>query len=321
MRRLKSIVVSAVMAFAGIAAMASAQAATGPEYVALGDSYASGVGAGTYDSASGDCKRSPLDYPHQWAAANPEYTLKDVTCSGATIADVRNNQLSALSSTTNFVTLTVGGNDAQFATVAKACLTESDSYCKTATSWMSYYARNQLVTELAAHPVGPQCRPLEDEARSGGACGVAPDQLLDAGPQSLVVAEDGLDQLVDGEGRVVLGHVWRHLPVRRPPGPSRVPGQQVRRAVLEAEPLRHRPGDRGLAGVRRPADEHHPWSTHAGDPTLGNRTDSPGVFMGKGWCGTRRRAGIGVPARCDPNQDPVKAGAVVSPGSDTCGVG
>lgn len=151
MRKLKSVVVSAVMAFAGIAAMANtpAQAATGPEYVALGDSYAAGVGAGTYDVSSGDCKRSPLNYPHQWAAAHTDYTLKDVTCSGATIADVRDNQLSALSSTTNFVTLTVGGNDAQFATVVEACLTKSDSYCKTATGWMSYYARNQLVDELA----------------------------------------------------------------------------------------------------------------------------------------------------------------------------
>ena len=151
MRKFKSVVFGAMLAFAGAATMSgtSAQAAPAPEYVALGDSYASGVGAGSYDAASGDCKRSTLNYPHQWAAANPEYTLKDVTCSGATIADVRNNQLSALSSTTNFVTLTVGGNDAQFASVVKACLTESDSYCKTATSWMSYYARNQLVTELA----------------------------------------------------------------------------------------------------------------------------------------------------------------------------
>lgn len=151
MRKFKSVVFGAMLAFAGAATMSgtSAQAASAPEYVALGDSYASGVGAGSYDTASGDCKRSTLNYPHQWAAANPEYTLKDVTCNGATIADVRNNQLSALSSTTSFVTLTVGGNDAQFASVVKACLTESDSYCRTATGWMSYYARNQLVTELA----------------------------------------------------------------------------------------------------------------------------------------------------------------------------
>ncbi|MFI6277318.1 SGNH/GDSL hydrolase family protein [Streptomyces sp. NPDC050988] len=140
------------MAFAGMATVAGtpAQAATGPEYVALGDSYASGVGAGPYDPASGACRRSPMNYPHQWAAAHPKYTLKDVTCSGATIADVRKNQLSALSGTTGFVTLTVGGNDAQFAKLVQTCLTKDDATCKDATDRMSSYARNQLVTELAA---------------------------------------------------------------------------------------------------------------------------------------------------------------------------
>ncbi|WP_369030202.1 SGNH/GDSL hydrolase family protein [Streptomyces adonidis] len=151
MRKLASVVVSTVVAFAGMAAVAGtpAHAAGEKEYVALGDSYASGVGAGYYDTASGDCKRSQLNYPAQSAAAHSEYTLKDVTCSGATIADVRANQLSAVTSGTDLVTLTVGGNDAQFSTVVQNCLLESDSYCKTATDWMSYYAKNQLVTELA----------------------------------------------------------------------------------------------------------------------------------------------------------------------------
>ncbi|MGP4049991.1 SGNH/GDSL hydrolase family protein [Streptomyces sp. 2A115] len=151
MRKFTAAVAAGLMTFAGPAAASgpAQAAATTAEYVALGDSYASGVGAGSYDAAGGDCKRSTKNYPHLWAAAHPEYALKDVTCSGATIADVRNNQLSALSSTTSLVTLTVGGNDAQFASVVDACLTESDSYCKTATSWMSSYARNQLVAELA----------------------------------------------------------------------------------------------------------------------------------------------------------------------------
>lgn len=151
MRRLTSAIVAGFMAFAGLGAAASApaQADTKAEYVALGDSYASGVGAAPYDASSGDCKRSPNSYPRLWAAAHPTYALKDVTCSGATIADVRNNQLSALSEKTSLVTLTVGGNDAQFASVVQACLTQSDSYCATATNWMSHYARNQLVTELA----------------------------------------------------------------------------------------------------------------------------------------------------------------------------
>jgi lysophospholipase L1-like esterase len=152
MRRLKSAVVSVALAFAGVAATAGtpAQAATEKEYVALGDSYASGVGAGHYDSASGDCKRSTVSYPALWAGVHTEYKLKDVTCSGAEIADVRADQLSALTTGTDFVTLTVGGNDAQFSSVVQACLTESDSYCRTATDWMSTYAKNQLVDELAA---------------------------------------------------------------------------------------------------------------------------------------------------------------------------
>ncbi|MER5435130.1 SGNH/GDSL hydrolase family protein [Streptomyces sp. NPDC002588] len=127
----------------------SAQAATGQEYVALGDSYASGVGAGYYDTASGACKRSTLNYPALSQAAHDGYTLKDVSCSGATIADVRANQLSALSADTDIVSLTVGGNDAQFTTVVQDCLLNTDSYCQTAASWMSVYARGQMVTDLA----------------------------------------------------------------------------------------------------------------------------------------------------------------------------
>ncbi|TQE16592.1 SGNH/GDSL hydrolase family protein [Streptomyces ipomoeae] len=149
MRKLKAAFVAGLMTCAGLAAAGGpAQAATTAEYVALGDSYASGVGAGSYDASSGDCKRSTKNYPHLWAAAHPDYALKDATCSGATIADVRADQLSALSSSTNLVTVTVGGNDAQFATVVENCLTKDEATCSFATQWMSSYARNQLVDEL-----------------------------------------------------------------------------------------------------------------------------------------------------------------------------
>ncbi|MEU1558349.1 SGNH/GDSL hydrolase family protein [Streptomyces scabiei] len=153
MRRLASALTAGLMTFAGAltATAAPAQAAAPTaEYVALGDSYASGVGAGSYDPASGDCKRSTRNYPRLWAAANPEYKLTDVTCSGAKIPDVRAKQLTALKPTTNLVTLTVGGNDAQFAPVVEACLTKDDSYCESVTMWTSYYARNQMVDELTA---------------------------------------------------------------------------------------------------------------------------------------------------------------------------
>lgn len=151
MRKLMSLAASAVMAAAGLTAMAGspAQAAEELQYVALGDSYASGVGAGNYDPAGGDCKRSANSYPSLLQKAHSEYKLTDVSCSGATIEDVRANQLSAVNGDTDVVTVTVGGNDAQFSTVAADCLLNTDSYCKSSTAMASYYARNQMVTELA----------------------------------------------------------------------------------------------------------------------------------------------------------------------------
>ncbi|MEU3343013.1 SGNH/GDSL hydrolase family protein [Streptomyces sp. NPDC006668] len=152
MRKLTTALVTGLMALAGTGAVAGApaQAATGAEYVALGDSYASGVGAASYEASSGDCQRSANNYPNQYVAEHPSYRLKDVTCSGAAIADVRSTQLSALSDKTSLVTLTVGGNDAQFATVVQDCLTEDDATCATVTERMSNYAKNQLVTKLAS---------------------------------------------------------------------------------------------------------------------------------------------------------------------------
>ncbi|RIV36136.1 SGNH/GDSL hydrolase family protein [Micromonospora radicis] len=151
MRKFTSLVLAAAMAFVAMDAVAAApaRAAATQEYVALGDSYASGVGAYPYDSASGACLRSPKSYPRLLVSALGGYTLKDVTCSGATIADVRGKQLSALSGKTALVSITVGGNDAQFSSVARGCLTESEWFCETATMYSSYYARNQMVGELA----------------------------------------------------------------------------------------------------------------------------------------------------------------------------
>jgi hypothetical protein len=73
------------------------------DYVALGDSYSSGVGTGVYDAASGACQRSPLSYPPLWVAEHHPASFEFVACSGATTADVRANQISALQPTTDLV--------------------------------------------------------------------------------------------------------------------------------------------------------------------------------------------------------------------------
>ena len=109
-------------------AQASQLAATGG-YVALGDSYSSGVGAGSYISASGDCKRSTKAYPYLWAAAHSPSSFDFTACSGARTGDVLSGQLTPLGSATGLVSISIGGNDAGFSDVMTTCVLQSDSSC------------------------------------------------------------------------------------------------------------------------------------------------------------------------------------------------
>ncbi|WP_309060180.1 SGNH/GDSL hydrolase family protein [Streptomyces sp.] len=126
---LGSLLLAVTTALTGAAtAQASQQAASGG-YVALGDSYSSGVGAGSYISSSGDCKRSTKAYPYLWAAANSPSSFDFTACSGARTGDVLSGQLGPLSSATGLVSVSVGGNDAGFADVMTTCVLQSDSTC------------------------------------------------------------------------------------------------------------------------------------------------------------------------------------------------
>ena len=66
--------------------VAPAAAAT-DRYVALGDSFSSGVGTGSY-SLSSACKRSVYAYPYLLSQQRAGTSLSFVACSGATTADV-----------------------------------------------------------------------------------------------------------------------------------------------------------------------------------------------------------------------------------------
>lgn len=87
----------------------------GATYVALGDSYAAGIGSGT----PGDRCRRVGGYPPILARALG-VDLAYQACHGATVEDVRRVQLGALGPDTRLVTLTVGGNDAGFTDVLLA---------------------------------------------------------------------------------------------------------------------------------------------------------------------------------------------------------
>jgi lysophospholipase L1-like esterase len=97
-----------------------------PEYVALGDSYAAGVG--TPDS-SGQCGRSPEAYPYLYAARQGLVNAHVEACSGASTEDVISDQLGDLSPATSLVSITVGGTDVGFADVMTTCVLGGDSAC------------------------------------------------------------------------------------------------------------------------------------------------------------------------------------------------
>jgi lysophospholipase L1-like esterase len=122
--RLLAAVGAVTVLLAGVLAP-SAQAAS-IEYVALGDSSAAGpLIPWQIDLA---CLRSGVNYPHV-AAQQLGAQLTDVTCSGAVVPDFTGKQFgfvapqfSALKSTTDLVTVAIGGNDTGLVTAALSCI-------------------------------------------------------------------------------------------------------------------------------------------------------------------------------------------------------
>ena len=94
--------------------------AAAPNYVALGDSYASGVGTRTYIESSGSCQRSTKAYAYI-DAGRLGANLTFVACSGAKVANVTSSQLPSVTSSTDIVSVQVGGNDAGFSSVITEC--------------------------------------------------------------------------------------------------------------------------------------------------------------------------------------------------------
>lgn len=125
-------------------------------YVALGDSYASGTGAGGYGD-SGSCYRSTNAYAPLWATAHGA-SLTFAACSGAETADVLDGQLAALSAATTLVTISVGGNDAGFADVVTTCTIESESACVNRVNQARAFVQSTLPGRLDSVYAGVRAR-------------------------------------------------------------------------------------------------------------------------------------------------------------------
>ncbi|MBQ0897557.1 SGNH/GDSL hydrolase family protein [Micromonospora sp. U56] len=126
-----------------------AQASPSDQYVALGDSYASGVGAGNYTAESGSCQRSTSAYPALYNTNIRPASYRSVACSGATTTSVTNTQLAALSASTTLVSITVGGNDVGFSSIMTTCVLYGETQCVAAVQAAEDKARAQLAGLLA----------------------------------------------------------------------------------------------------------------------------------------------------------------------------
>lgn len=129
---------SLVMALSGPASAGIARAggADGPpHYVALGDSYTSGPLIPDQTGAPIGCLRSNHDYPSLVAAGIGAATFTDVSCQGASTANMTRPesvlvgtnppQDDALSASTTLVTLQIGGNNINFSNIIINCTTLS----------------------------------------------------------------------------------------------------------------------------------------------------------------------------------------------------
>lgn len=119
-----------------------------PKYVAMGDSFSSGEGNprfeyGTDSDGQNQCHRSPKAYPRLLQSELALGAMAFVACSGATTNDVLGisesdnpagiwdepAQISALSGSTELVTLSIGGNDVGFADFVYDCLFPIGGVC------------------------------------------------------------------------------------------------------------------------------------------------------------------------------------------------
>jgi lysophospholipase L1-like esterase len=118
-----------------LALVPQAALAGGPSYVALGDSYTSGPLIPNPTGTPLGCLRSTDDYPQLTASAIGASSFTNISCAGATTANMNASQsvtggtnppqFSAINSGTTVVTMGIGGNDIGFTSIIETCAEDS----------------------------------------------------------------------------------------------------------------------------------------------------------------------------------------------------
>jgi lysophospholipase L1-like esterase len=156
-RPLVALLLGAALALTGSGAAAAyvPDAAAQPDrgrdtYVALGDSFSAGNGTGLPDLDPA-CYRSSLAYAPLVAAERPDTSLTFVACGfGVTTQTVVDTQVGVLDRQTDFVTLSVGGNDLGFAQLAGTCVLATELQCLGLTAQTAAFVETVLPSRLDA---------------------------------------------------------------------------------------------------------------------------------------------------------------------------
>jgi lysophospholipase L1-like esterase len=193
---------AALAAGAVLAVLGAAPAgAAGANYVALGDSYSSGVGAGSYGD-SGDCKRSSNAAASLWAGSHAPASFSFMACSGAKTGDVLADQLGPVDASTTLISISIGGNDAGFSDVMTTCALSSESTCLDRVATAESYANNTLPQNLdsvysAIKSKAPSAKVVVLDYphlyQIGGSCLVG---LSDAERSAINGAADAIDDVI-----------------------------------------------------------------------------------------------------------------------------
>jgi lysophospholipase L1-like esterase len=155
-------VVVAGLVAGSVATPALAQDSGPLDYVALGDSYTSGIGAGNISVSPLypvdpqnplPCFQATPGYPDVLDARNDVKLTVNAACSGWTAAMVPlqvqvASAAGLLNAETDVVTITAGGNDVNFLNVLQACLLHPLKDCKAAVKAAEAVAKNEVLPAL-----------------------------------------------------------------------------------------------------------------------------------------------------------------------------
>ncbi|MET3805898.1 lysophospholipase L1-like esterase [Nakamurella sp. UYEF19] len=145
---LLTVLLTAVLTAVTALTAGAAGAAPPPvRYVALGDSYSSGLGAGS-SYTGGSCDRSGGAFSALWSASHAPASYTSLACAGATTATVMSSQLPSVASTTTLISITAGGNDVGFANIMTTCALHGTSDCVAAVNDAENAANMSLPAQL-----------------------------------------------------------------------------------------------------------------------------------------------------------------------------